>query len=93
MNGIFDNPEKGSELLLEILQSSAGCKIEIDSHNIRLETLDSVDWVKVDLRDKLKDWIEKGRELTNEFKPDSYSVTLNVPFSVSIGFSWNTEKE
>ncbi len=77
MVGILDDPDKSAKFLVEVMK--AGGQMNFAGVH---------DWQEAGLRDRVKEWLEKVRQLAQEFSPEGYSLSLNIPFGVSLGFSW-----
>ena len=87
MNGLMGEPDKGAILVLEIMKSGAKVGAYIETHQVKLAEI-SGGAIEADLRDRLREWLNKTRELAKGLSPDSYSVTLSVPFVGSVSFTW-----
>lgn len=93
MNGLISNPDKGAEAIVQMIKAGTEAKEYIEKLGLpRPVTRALTSTEESSLRDKLKKWLEKVRELAKDFSPESYSVTLSVPFVGSVSFSWPIDK-
>ena len=89
MVSILDNTEKGAEVLLEVMVAGSQVRAIVESRQFKLAEL--TDLRKQDVRNTLKLWLDKARELAKEFSPEAFSVGVNVPFVGSVNFTWSDD--
>jgi hypothetical protein len=41
-----------------------------------------------DVQKRLEEWLEKLQNLVKRFKPKSYTISANIPWGVSVAFTW-----
>jgi len=44
------------------------------------------------LEDRLRQWLERVRELAQKFGPASFTVALGVPFGVQVSLTWPAQE-
>jgi hypothetical protein len=91
MVGILDDTDKGAKLMLQVMSAGTLAKEQIQSRQLDLGKLSEAQ--EAGLRDKLKEWLQKGLKLAKEFSPSMYSVSISVPMVGSISFSWSLQGE
>jgi hypothetical protein len=42
------------------------------------------------LKERVEDWVDKVKEVADRFGPASYTISLNVPWGVSVSFTWES---
>ncbi len=47
------------------------------------------------LRDRIKEWLKRGLEIANEFKPREFTISAEIGFPPRIGtsFTWSMPKD
>lgn len=91
MASILDSTEKGTEALLEVVMAGTQVRAMIESRQFRLAQLTEMQ--KQEMRDRLKQLLDKAQELAKQFSPDSFSIGVSVPFVGSVNFAWSADKD
>ncbi len=69
-----------------MIKAGGQFKQEIESRQIDFTRLS--DAQEAGLRDRLRALLEQALKLIKEFQPESYSLSLGIPFVGSVAFSW-----
>lgn len=40
--------------------------------------------------DKIGEWLKKAREIANKYHPQSFGVSVGIPFGAQVSFTWQT---
>jgi hypothetical protein len=68
-----------TELPVELVEVwKLGREIEVQA------TAKGPDW----LEKRLKEWLERVQQLAQKFGPDSFAVSLGIPFGIQVSLTW-----
>jgi len=40
--------------------------------------------------EKVGEWLKKAREIANKYHPQSFAVSVGIPFGAQVSFTWQT---
>ncbi len=40
--------------------------------------------------EKIGEWFKKAREIANKYQPQSFAVSVGIPFGAQVSFTWQT---
>jgi len=84
--GIVADTDKGAEILIEMITAGGQFKQEVESRQIDFTRL--TEKQRTDLYNRLRELLEQVLKLIKEFQPESYSLSVVIPFLGSVGLSW-----
>ena len=43
------------------------------------------------VEDKVREWVQKVRNIADKFGPTSYAISVGIPLGLSASFTWTTD--